>query len=66
MKLTLNALFDYINNDGIFTYLNEFDVPWKNAVDFDLLDLDQGIIKLNWLSYFIKRISLNGTNYGQV
>ena len=40
MKLTLNALFDYVNNDGIFTYLNEFDVPWKNAVDFDLLDLD--------------------------
>ena len=40
MKLTLNALFDYVNNDGIFTYLNEFEVPWKNAVDFDLLDLD--------------------------
>ena len=40
MKLTLNALFDYVNNDGIFTYLNEFDVPWKNAVDYDLLDLD--------------------------
>ena len=40
MKLTLNALFDYVNNDGIFTYLNEFDVPWKNAIDFDLLDLD--------------------------
>lgn len=40
MKLTLNALFDYVNNDGIFTYLNEFDVPWKNSVDFDLLDLD--------------------------
>ena len=40
MKLTLNALFDYVNNDGIFTYLNEFDIPWKNAVDYDLLDLD--------------------------
>lgn len=40
MKLTLNALFDYTNDDGIFTYLNGFDVPWKNDVDSDLLDLD--------------------------
>ena len=40
MKLTLNALFDYTNDDGIFTYLNGFDVPWKEAVDCDLLDLD--------------------------
>lgn len=40
MKLTLNALFDYTSNDGIFTYLNGFDVPWKNDVDSDLLDLD--------------------------
>ncbi len=40
MKLTLNALFDYTNDDGIFTYLNNYDVPWKNDVDADLLDLD--------------------------
>ena len=40
MKLTLNALFDYVNDDGIFTYLNSFDVPWKSDVDYDLLDLD--------------------------
>lgn len=40
MKLTLNALFDYVNDDGIFTYLNSFDVPWKSDVDADLLDLD--------------------------
>lgn len=39
-KLTLNALFDYVNSDGIFTYLNSFDVPWKNDVDVDVLDLD--------------------------
>lgn len=40
MKLTLNALFDYTDNDGIFTYLNQYNVPWKNDVDADLLDLD--------------------------
>lgn len=40
MKLTLNALFDYVNNDGIFTYLDSFDVPWKETVDADLIDLD--------------------------
>lgn len=40
MKLTLNALFDYVNDDGIFTYLDSFDVPWKETVDADLLDLD--------------------------
>lgn len=40
MKLTLNALFDYNNDDGIFKYLNSYDVPWKSAVDYDLLDLD--------------------------
>lgn len=40
MKLTLNALFDYTNDDGIFTYLNSYNVPWKNDVDADLLDLD--------------------------
>lgn len=40
MKLTLNALFDYTDNDGIFTYLNQYDVPWKEDVDADLLDLD--------------------------
>lgn len=40
MKMTLNTLFDYVNNDGIFTYLNENNVPWKNVIDADLLDLD--------------------------
>lgn len=40
MKLTLNSLFDYTNDDGIFTYLKDQNVPWKDDVDADLLDLD--------------------------
>ena len=40
MKLTLNALFDYTNDDGIFTYLNGQNVPWKESIDSDVLDLD--------------------------
>ena len=40
MRLTLNKLFKFTDNDGIFTYLNTYDVPWKNDVDVDILDLD--------------------------
>ena len=40
MKLTLNSLFNYIEDDGIFSYLNTYSVPWKNTVDVDILNLD--------------------------
>lgn len=40
MKLTLNKLFNFTDNDGIFTYLNTYNVPWKNDIDVDILDLD--------------------------
>ena len=40
MKLTLNSLFNYIDEDGIFSYLNSYSVPWKNTVDVDILNLD--------------------------
>lgn len=40
MKLTLNSLFKFKENDGIFTYLNNYDVPWKSDIDVDILDLD--------------------------
>lgn len=39
MKMTLNTLFDF-NTKGIFGYLDEYDVPWKNVVPSNLLDLD--------------------------
>ena len=40
MRLTLNKLFNFTDNDGIFTYLNSYNVPWKNDIDVDILDLD--------------------------
>lgn len=40
MKLTLNKLFSYLENDGIFNYLDQYDVPWKSSIDTDILNLD--------------------------
>lgn len=41
MRNRLNDVFtNSLTGDGIFAYLDAFDVPWKNDVDADSLDLD--------------------------
>lgn len=40
MNLILNNLFNYTDNDGIFNYLNKYNVPWKQDLDIDILNLD--------------------------
>lgn len=39
-QLTLNQVIPNWMNNGIFTALNQLDVPWKNEISADLLDLE--------------------------